>query len=146
MVIVDKDHRYYGRSATGNVRLTEGEVSRLYERRRRWEVDREALLNEAIARAPLDPRDGFAYLHLVARPVVPDEDLLERARADQPVRQFLNDLFSAALNPEVFESEQLYPDLSQISTFDHRADGWTTSRGLGRSGESPRTRERCWSS
>jgi schlafen family protein len=30
MVTVDKDHRYYGRSDTGNVPLTEGEVARLY--------------------------------------------------------------------------------------------------------------------
>ena len=79
MVIVDKDHSYYGRNATGNVRLTEGEVSRLYERRRGWEVDPEALLDGAIARAPLDPRDDLGYLHLVARPVVPDEDLLDKA-------------------------------------------------------------------
>ena len=48
MVTVDKDHRYYGRGATGNVRLSEGEVARLYERRHRWEVDRNAMLDEAI--------------------------------------------------------------------------------------------------
>jgi hypothetical protein len=35
--------------STGNVRLTEGEVARLYERRGNWEIDREALLKEAIA-------------------------------------------------------------------------------------------------
>jgi hypothetical protein len=102
MVIVDKDHSYYGRNATGNVRLTEGEVSRLYERRRGWEVDREALLDGAIARAPLDPRDDFGYLHLVARPVVPDEDMLDRAKGDQDVTRFLNGLFSAAVSDEVF--------------------------------------------
>ena len=44
MVTVRKDNRYYGRSATGNTPLTEGEVARLYERRQRWEVDRDAML------------------------------------------------------------------------------------------------------
>jgi hypothetical protein len=34
MVTVGGDNRYYGRSATGNARLTEGEVARLYERTR----------------------------------------------------------------------------------------------------------------
>jgi hypothetical protein len=64
------------------VRLTEGEVARLYERRRRWEVDREALLKEAIDRTPLESREDFGYLHLVARPVVADEGTLDRARGD----------------------------------------------------------------
>ena len=45
MVIVGNEYRYYGRSDTGNVILTEGQVARLYERRQRWEVDRDALLN-----------------------------------------------------------------------------------------------------
>ena len=39
MVTVGKEHRYYGRGATGNVLLTEGEVAPLYKRRQRWEVD-----------------------------------------------------------------------------------------------------------
>jgi hypothetical protein len=34
MVTVGKEYRYYGRSATGNVPLTEGEVARLYELKR----------------------------------------------------------------------------------------------------------------
>src|SRR5215211_178628 len=113
MVTVDKENRYYGRSATGNVRLTEGEVARLYERRRRWEVNRDALLQEAVDRAPIDPREDFACLHLVARPVVPDEGILSRARRDTHVGQFLNSLISAAVRPEVFQPKdmsELYPD------------------------------------
>jgi predicted HTH transcriptional regulator len=78
MVTVGKEHRYYGRGATGNVLLSEGEVARLYERRRRWEMDRGAMLDEAIELAPIPPREGFAYLHLVARPVVPDEELYDK--------------------------------------------------------------------
>jgi hypothetical protein len=134
MVTVGEDHRYYGRSATGNERLTEGEVARLYERRRRWEIDREALLDEAIARAPIEAHDNFSYLHLVARPVVPDESLLDRAKGDQNVVQFLNTLFAAAISDEVFPSSYgkgYSPDLADSNTFDRRADGWATSRGLG---------------
>lgn len=118
MVVVGKDHRYYGRSDTGNVPLTEGEVARLYERRRRWEIDREALLNEEIDRAPLEPHDDFAYLHLVARPVVPDESLLDRAKGDRHVAQFLNDLFSNAVAPEVFPIGKYVPDLSESNNFE----------------------------
>ena len=78
MVTVGKDqYRYYGRSATGNTPLTEGEVARLYERRQRWELDRDDLLDEAIEAARIGPHKDFAYLYLVARPVVPDEELFD---------------------------------------------------------------------
>lgn len=83
MVTVGKEHRYYGRGATGNAPLSEGEVARLYERRQRWEVDRDAMLEQAIESAPIPPHEDFAYLHLVARPVVPDEDLFDRASEGQ---------------------------------------------------------------
>jgi hypothetical protein len=73
MVTIDKDHRFYGRTATGNTPLTQGEVDRLYERRQQWEVDREALLAAHIAQAPLPPHEDFAYIHLVARPVATDD-------------------------------------------------------------------------
>jgi hypothetical protein len=48
MVTVGGDNRYYGRGATGNMRLSEGDVARLYERRQRWEIDREDMLDEVI--------------------------------------------------------------------------------------------------
>jgi hypothetical protein len=130
MVTVGKDHRYYGRGATGNAPLTEGEVARLYERRQRWEVDRDDLLDEAINAAQIDPHEDFAYLHLVARPVVPDEDLLDRARGDEHVVQFLNRLFSAASSAEVFPT-RFAPDLHGGYNYERRADGWAVSRGLG---------------
>jgi hypothetical protein len=133
MVTVGGDNRYYGRSATGNARLTEGEVARLYERRRRWEVDREALLNGAIARYSIDRNEDFAYLYLVARPVVPDEDLLDRAKGDQYIATFLNGLFSVAASEEVFPrscGKGYSPDLGDNNSFDRRSDGWATSRGL----------------
>jgi hypothetical protein len=114
--------------------LTEGEVARLYERRRRWEIDREALLGEAIDRAPIDAHNHFAYLHLVARPVVRDEGLLDRAKGERHIAEFLEGLFSIALRDEVFSNsgeKSYYPDLAKTRSFDPRADGWTTSQGLG---------------
>jgi len=129
MVVVGKDHRYYGRSATGNARLTEGEVARLYERRRRWEVDREALLAEAVNRAPLGPRPGSAYLHLVARPVVTDEDLLDRAAEGEGVQYFLTGLLVAARKPEAFP-QSFVPDLFENIGFVRRSGGWALTQGL----------------
>jgi hypothetical protein len=133
MVTVGAEHRYYGRGATGNVRLTEGEVARLYERRRRWEVDRDTLLKEAISRAPIEPREDFGYLHLVARPVVTDEGMFDRARGETHPGQFLNSLISTALRPEIFKPKvmsELYPDLPAISEFRPTPRGWITRHGL----------------
>ena len=115
------------------MRLTEGEVARLYERRRRWEVDREALLKEAIDRTPLESREDFGYLHHVARPVVADKGTLDRARGDTHLGQFLNSLISAALRPEVFKPKnmsELYLDLPTISDFRPSPRGWITRHGL----------------
>lgn len=130
MVTVGKDNRYYERSATGNTPLTEGEVARLYERRQRWEVDRAAMLEEAIGLAPIPPRNGFAYLHLVARPVVPNEDLFDKARGDQQAMQFFGGLIAAASSAEVY-STRFSPDFHEAYNLQRRADGWATSGGLG---------------
>jgi len=141
MVMVGKDHRYYGRSDTGNVLLTEGEVARLYERRQKWEIDRHKLLDEAISRAPIDAHDDFAFLHLVARPVVPDEGLFDWAKGGLHEAEFLEGLFAAALRDEVFSrsAEKGYlPDLTATRDFDLRADGWTANQGLGDDRQTPK--------
>lgn len=135
MVTVGKEYRYYGRSDTGNVPLTEGEVARLYERRRGWEIDREKLLDEVIEKAPIEPNPDFAYLHLVAHPVVPDEDLFDRAKGDRHVADFLNGLFCIALSsdiwPRTYGDKGYSPDLSDYNHFERSADGWVTRQGLG---------------
>lgn len=110
MVTVGKEYRYYGRGATGNTPLSEGEVARLYERRQRWEIDRSAMLEQVIDLAQIPPHEDYAFLHLIARPVVPDEDMLDKARGDQHVEQFLNRQFSDALSAKVF-STRYSPDL-----------------------------------
>jgi schlafen family protein len=80
MVIVNGDNRFYGRSATGNRILSEGEVARLYERRTRWEVNREALLEEVVSHAPVRGRADRGYVHAYTRPVALDRTILERAQ------------------------------------------------------------------
>lgn len=87
------DHRYYGRTAKGNTPLNEGEVARLYERRQRWEIDCEKLLDEEIQRAPFPPHREFAYLHIIAQPVFRTESLLERAvSSNQAIQELLSEL------------------------------------------------------
>jgi hypothetical protein len=130
MVTVDKDNRYYGRSATGNNRLTEGEVARLYERRQQWGVDRDAILEEAIELAPIPSHEDFAYLHVVARPVVPNEDLFDKARGEQHPAQFLGGLISGASSAQVVPTAYS-PDFSGSHSHVRRADGWAASWGLG---------------
>lgn len=92
-------------------------------------------LAEAIARSPIGQNEGCAYLHLVARPVVPEEDMLDRAMGDQDVATFLNGLFSTALSEDVWPrtsgGKGYSPDLADNNSFKRRADGWVTAQGLG---------------
>lgn len=129
MVTVGKEFRYYGRSDTGNVPLTEGEVARLYERRQRWEIDRNVMLDEAVDSAPIRPHEGYGFLHLIARPVVLDEDLLDRAKKDEHIVDFLYRLFSDAISHDVY-STSFSPDLSLSKSYERRADGWVASQGF----------------
>jgi hypothetical protein len=80
-VTVGDDRRFYGRSPTGNRRLSEAEIARLYERRASQNVDRSALLQECIDQSPLGPPEAGneAFLHAFVRPAVPDDDLWMRA-------------------------------------------------------------------
>ncbi|HEX4956143.1 MAG TPA: ATP-binding protein [Thermoanaerobaculia bacterium] len=93
-VTVDGDCRFYGRNATGNHPLTEGDVSRLYERRKRWEIDREALLDEVIARRPSPPGSGRALLHLFAKPVAEHQDFLSRLGSRSKQREAIENCLS----------------------------------------------------
>jgi len=78
MVIVNGDHRYYGRNAKGNVLLSEAEVSRLYERRNRLEVDLKELIEKEIKIAPYPPNSRFGYLHMFIRPAFEQSSILDR--------------------------------------------------------------------
>ncbi len=78
-VTVGRDLRFYGRGAKGNRILSEGEVARLYERRERWQVDRDAVLREVVSNAPVPAVEGQGFAHAFARPVALDPAILERA-------------------------------------------------------------------
>jgi hypothetical protein len=60
--------------------------------------------------------------------------MLDLARGEQHVVQFLNGLFSVAVCEEVFTrsyGKGYSPDLVDNNSFERRADGWATSQGLG---------------
>lgn len=99
MVTAEKDNRYYQRLETQSVPMTEGEVARLYERRRRWDVDREQLLQEAIAcnHSIWLPAAELADLHIMVRPVgVPNATLLEDAIGNGDAEHLLLNLIVGA--------------------------------------------------
>jgi hypothetical protein len=54
-----------------------------YTRREQWEVDREKLLDAELSNAPV-PDARLGYVVAYARPVVPDDGMVERAAADGP--------------------------------------------------------------
>lgn len=126
-VIVRKDLRYYGRDAKGNRILHEGEVARLYERRLKREVDRERLLAEAIAAAPVRPT-VHGYLHAFVRPVDSSEVLLEpifnEPESSNAIREWLvNDVIRTGVLSTTFS-----PSLSEAHSFTrHGADMWRLS-------------------
>ena len=69
MVTTGREHRYYGRSSTGNHPLPEAEVARLYQLQRAGEDELNTLLEELMQRLPmgLATRDP-APVALIARP------------------------------------------------------------------------------
>ncbi len=128
MVTKDKDSRYYGRSATGNVVLTEGEVARLYQRRNEWDIDIRAELRGEIERSPVAPDPGWGYLHLVIRPVVPDEARLDRARGEAEARSFLTQLINDSSSQQVFPTNLYSPDVSPDGRWERTVRGWKVER------------------
>jgi hypothetical protein len=94
MVIVDKDKRYYQRVDVTSVPMGEAEVARLYARRQKWETDGMLLLEQTIERnhALWAPDPGFGDLHVMIRPVVPDDTLLAHAVAGSNATNFFYNL------------------------------------------------------
>jgi len=139
MVIVGKDYRYYGRSATGNTPLTEGEVSRLYERRKRWEHDFDELLDQVINHAPLQPSNEHGFLHLIAKPLIYDDGLLDRASQDSDIRILFRELVRNARSKDVLDV-QFSPDFQEHS-WRRKTDGWGSYMGWAPEGNSQRDPE-----
>jgi hypothetical protein len=83
MVEVKGEYRFYGRVPGGNVLLTENEIAQLYERRRGMENQGKAIVDAAIAAAPIEAEPGRrGDLHVVFRPLLADGGIRRRAFED----------------------------------------------------------------
>ncbi len=134
MVVVGSDMRYYGRGATGNRLLTEGEVASLYERRERWAVNRDEHL-EAVVRERLFTHDeSWAYLHAFARPFAFDTGFLRR-RVSEAEQDMRDALVAAASRNRVPDSRVYEPALEQQTGWER--DG-TNGIRIGSSASDPR--------
>ena len=124
MVIVKGERRFYGRGETGNYILSQTEVGRLYERRRLVESNILPELEKAIEEAPLADNEEFAHLHIVARPVFPDDTILTKALSSgQSHKELLRVLVQSAADTSVYE-DQYSPDFQQPSVWTRRPDGY----------------------
>jgi hypothetical protein len=116
------DLRFYGRGATGNRILTEGEVALLYQRRQTWEVDREALLREEVVRW-LELGSGYGTMVAFARPVVRDDSFVDRAAPNSDELQL-----HLVRGAKSWGGGSYPEDLREAFFFARRgADGWTLS-------------------
>jgi len=123
MVVVKGDHRFYGRTATGNSPLPEGEVARLYARRQQSEVNRERLIETEINSSPLEPNENYAYLFLFARPVFAKEGFFDILLDDETgFQKVLSDLVREVSNTNVFP-QSFQPDFNSPSMWKHRTEG-----------------------
>jgi hypothetical protein len=116
--------RFYGRGATGNRRLTEGEVARLYARRERWEIDREELLDSELERwQNYLPPSTFGWLYAFARPVDAEANLLERAATEDDLQAVLDALQATGREMSV---PSVGPGIAQepLTWLRRGAEGW----------------------
>lgn len=118
MVIVKGVNRFYGRSETGNYVLTQVEVARLYERRGVSEASVLPLLEEAIKEAPVPDNERFAHLHIVVRPVLAEDALLDRALSSGKNHK---ELLSKVLDQ--ISSSGIYKD-GYVPDIGHPGSGW----------------------
>ncbi len=128
MVVAKGERRFYGRGETGNYILNQSDIARLYERRQISNADILPLLDQTIGRSPLPPSETSAHLHVIARPVLSDEDIFAKALAAYTnADNLLRDLITSAARSQTFRSD-LPPRFTQPP------DGWTirTEGYLGR--------------
>jgi hypothetical protein len=129
-VTVGEDRRFYRRSDTGNRKLSEPEVARLYERRAAHGRDRDDQLDEWIASAPApghgDSRVGF--LHAFAAPALPDDELWDRAvKARGEEQVLLKELRDAAASASLARWGGV--DLTSPANWTRRgAETWSLER------------------
>lgn len=126
-VTVGKDLRFYGRHDKTNRILSEADVARLYERRGRWQRDREMTLATVIANSPYEPREKPAFVYAFVEPVVPDQGLWQRAERAVGDRRQLQRELSEALNRAVPFGYGPTLRSSGHQWMRHGADAWRIS-------------------
>jgi hypothetical protein len=115
-VVVSNIMRFYGRGATGNRILTEGEIAALYERRERWAIDLDQHLEAVVQDALFADHEAVAYLHAFARPFGFDQGFLRR-RIREDEMALRNGMVVAASRIPLTEATHS-PDLRTVR-------GWT---------------------
>jgi len=131
MVVVKGEHRYYGRSDKGNVALTEAEVARLYERRKRWEKGAVQLIQEEVVNTRYSRPTNLAFMYAIAKPLSSSPSLLENACSES---QRVTDLLYIL---EGFAGQQgIYPILYSPSFYTPRTWRRLTDGYLGELGTS----------
>ncbi|HEX8196081.1 MAG TPA: ATP-binding protein [Pyrinomonadaceae bacterium] len=132
MVIVKGEKRYYGRGETGNYVLSESEVARLYERRKVAQTEILPLLRSKAKFAPFDNFRDFAHLHILAKPVLRDENLLkiatkslsEKFRFEQKQKDLLNHLIKSVVSNEIYPRNKYSIDFRQPDEWIQRSDNF----------------------
>lgn len=103
MVVVKGERRFYGRGETGNYVLSQAEVARLYERRRIAETSILPILEENMRQSPIEEHNGFAHLHVVIKPVLQDDSILDKALLPgQNYNQLLNTSLTKIIESNIF--------------------------------------------
>jgi len=124
------DGRYRGRGATGNRVLDEGEVARLYRRRDEWDIDIAELLEKEVRNSGYSPTRQLVYLHAVARPIAPHEQMLETATGNERTDMMLSSLANLAAAQTVFPQGVMSPDLGWSVAGWQRFDADSWAAGL----------------
>jgi hypothetical protein len=114
MVIVKGEQRFYGRGETSNYVLSQAEVARLYERRRTVASDMLPSLAKVVEDSP-PPGNEFAHLHVLVRPLLGRDDILNKALAPlQDHRDLLRELIEQLQRSQVFNAGYV-PDIGHSS-------------------------------
>lgn len=132
MIIKKGERRYYGRGEKINIILGESEVARLYERRNLTTLDLLPVLERQINAAPIKDHRGFIHLHMIIKPILQDDLILEKAVEGFSIdygRQvnsqiLLNLLIEKVRNQIVFPSDDYYHGFPSPPRWIHQPKGF----------------------
>lgn len=100
-VKIDQDNRYYGRLGKVNIRLEEGEISALHQRRRRWEINLDSIQEDLLQLAPADADKSKSALFLVARPLG-NSPILDQAAGQNRKSRILEEIITSSDGRHLF--------------------------------------------